>query len=37
MRPPRELFAYDLYVSRGLDEDTETTLYESLREALRRG
>ena len=29
-----ELGTYDLYVSRGLDEDTETTLYESLREAL---
>ncbi|HET9192626.1 MAG TPA: ABC transporter permease [Vicinamibacterales bacterium] len=29
-----EFGTYDLYVSRGLDEDTETTLHDSLREAL---
>ena len=29
-----EFGTYDLYVSRGLDEDTETALHDSLREAL---
>jgi ABC-2 type transport system permease protein len=29
-----EFGAYDLYASRGLDEDTETALYDSLREAV---